>query len=302
MLMTSLTGSYPPLYDPEIGIAHSPVAEQDRCVRESIERAIHDQVELGIDLLVDGQVRDDIVSVFSRRLPGFAACALPCRVIGPIKPAEESITVADYLYAQGLAAGRPVKAHVTGPMTLARSSLVDPASGYASRNDPRLVHDLASALAQEARFLVQAGAEIVQIDEPVLQDGVALDLAFAAMAKIIELAEIPRPALHVCGNVTRVLDPILTESPVQLVSIEGAWLNYEELRHVKRDYLARCRKQIGLGCIRTDDSSLDKLTKVQNFLDQMRLRLGVENIWAVMPNCGLRTMRYEIACARRSNG
>ncbi|MBC8275819.1 MAG: hypothetical protein H8E40_12740 [Chloroflexi bacterium] len=294
-LKTSSTGSWPPTYNPDVGIRHLSTDEQERIVRESIERAIHDQIELGIDILVDGQVRGDIVSLFAQKLPGYAGETLPYRAVGPIRPSEEPITVKDYLHAKELAGDRLLKAHITGPMTMVRATLVEVESIYAGRNDPQLVRDLAEALGQEARFLVQAGAEVVQIDEPVLADGVDLDLAFEAMRQIIEIGEIPFPALHACGNITRILDDVLTRSPVKMISIEGDWLKHDELSYIDRDYLARCGKQIGLGCIRVSDYKIDRLTRVQNFLDQMVVRLGEENIWAAMPNCGLRPVPYEVA-------
>ena len=92
-----------------------------------------------------------------------------------------------------------------------------------------------------------------------------------------------------------ILDDILTRSPVKMVSIEGAWLKYDELSHINRDYLIRCGKQIGLGCIQVSDYNIERKRQVQNFLDQMMVRLGEENIWAVMPNCGLRPVPYVVA-------
>jgi 5-methyltetrahydropteroyltriglutamate--homocysteine methyltransferase len=293
-LKTSTTGSWPPTYDPDKPIRHLPAEEQDRIVHESIERTVRDQIELGIDILVDGQVRDDIVSLLAPKLHGYAGSTLPYRAVGPIQPADEPITVEDYLYAKQLVGDRPLKAHITGPMTMARGTLVETPT-YKDRNDPKLVCDLARALGQEARFLVQAGAEIVQIDEPMFGDGVNLELAFEAMKQIIEIGEIPFPALHACGNITMILDDILTRSPVKMVSIEGAWLKYDELSHINRDYLIRCGKQIGLGCIQVSDYNIERKRQVQNFLDQMVVRLGEENIWAVMPNCGLRPVPYEVA-------
>jgi 5-methyltetrahydropteroyltriglutamate--homocysteine methyltransferase len=185
-LKTSTTGSWRPIYDPDKGILHLSADEQERIIQKSIERAIHDQIELGIDVLVDGQVRGDIISLFAQRLPGYAGKTLPYRAIGPIHPSEEPITLKDYLYAKGLAGGRSLKAHITGPMSMARATLVDAESPYTGRNDPRLVHDLAEALGHEARFLVEAGAQVVQIDEPALADGVDLNLAIEAMQQIVE--------------------------------------------------------------------------------------------------------------------
>jgi len=294
-LKTSSTGSWPPIYNLEEGIRHLPVEEQERIVRESIKKAVEDQIELGIDILVDGQVRDDIVFLFASKLPGYQEQTFPYHVVGRIQPADEPITVQDYLYAKELAGDRPVKAHLTGPMVMERVTAVGVDSDYAGKHDPKLVLDIAKALGQEAKFLVEAGAEIVQIDELILAQGVDLDLAFEAMRQIIEIGEIPFPAIHACGNVTKILDDILTKSPLKMVSIEGGWLNHAELRHINGEYLARCGKQIGLGCIGVSDYTIDKLSRVQQFLGEMVDRLGEENIWAAMPDCALRPVSREIA-------
>jgi 5-methyltetrahydropteroyltriglutamate--homocysteine methyltransferase len=294
-LKTSTTGSWPPIYNPDEPIRHLPTEEQDRIVHESIERAIRDQIELDIDILVDGQVRDDIVSLLASKLPGYEGRTLPYRAVDRIRPADEPITVQDYLYAKDLVGDKPLKAHITGPMTLARATLVDAESPYNNRNDPDLVIDLAQALGQEARRLVEAGAEIVQIDEPALADGVDLALAIEAMKQIVEIGEIPFPGLHICKNVTRILDDVLRRSPVRMVSMEGEWLRHDELNHINRDYLSRCGKQIGLGCIEVRNYSIERLTAVQNFLDYILDRLGEECIWAAMPNCGLRPVPHDVA-------
>jgi 5-methyltetrahydropteroyltriglutamate--homocysteine methyltransferase len=272
-----------------------PVEEQEQLVRESIKQAVEDQIELGIDILVDGQVRDDIVFLFASKFPGYQEQIFPYHVVGRIQPAEEPITVQDYLYAKELAGDRPVKAHLTGPMVMERVTAVGTDSDYAGKHDPQLVLDIAKALGQEARFLVEAGAEVVQIDELILAEGgIDLDLAFAAMRHIIEIGEIPFPALHACGNITKILDEILTKSPVKMVSIEGGWLAHDELRHINREYLSRCGKQIGLGCIGTSDYTIDKLPRVKQFLQEMVERLGEDQIWAAMPDCGLRPVSREM--------
>lgn len=293
-LKTSTTGSWPPVYNPHKTINTLSIDDQDRLVHQSIERAINDQVELGIDILVDGQARDDIVSYFALNLPGFEGATLPYHAIGRIRPSELPITVSDYLFAKKLTS-KSLKAHITGPMTMARGARVSADSPYKNRNDPNLVFDIAEALGQEARFLVQAGAEIIQIDEPAFADGIDLNIAFEALKRIIEIGEIPFPALHICKNVTHILEDVLTLAPVKAVSIEGDWLSYDELSHINQDYLSRCGKQIGLGCVEVRNFSVERPTVIQNFLDLMVDRLGEEHIWAIMPDCGLRLVPHHIA-------
>lgn len=293
-LNISTTGSWPPTYNPDKSIRNLPGEEQDQIVHNSIERAIQDQLDLKVDIFVDGQSRDDIVSIFASNLPGYKPNSLPYQVVGKILPTNTSITAKDYVFAKNLLGERPLKAHITGPMTLARNSIVDADSPYESRNDPALVLDLARALGQEARWLVDAGAQIVQIDEPALADGVDLDLAFKALKEIVQIGEIPIPAMHICKNVTQILERTLTSAPVTIISLEGGWLKYDELNHIDRNYLSRCGKKIGLGCIKIRDYSIDRLTEVQRFLDLMTFKLGEENIWAATPNCGLRYVPHDI--------
>ena len=285
-LKTSTTGSYPPL-------------EEDTKIQihEFIERAIRDQLELDLDILVDGQVRDDIVSLFAKAIPELSGDRLPYRVKDRIRPLERAITVQDYEYASKLIPGdsnKPLKAHVTGPMTIARSLFIETPS-YEGIEDKKLIFDLAEMIGQEAKYLVQAGAKIVQIDEPVLAKGVDLNIAFEAMKIIVNKGEIPYPALHACGNVTGILEDVLQRFPVKMISMEGEWLKSRELRHIQQSYLQDVDKVIGLGCIKVSNYQVERLLSVQNFLDQMISRLGEDRIWAAMPNCGLRAVPYDVA-------
>lgn len=300
-LKTSTTGSYPPTFDPDLTF-HMDSDEYELEIRKSIKRAVEDQLKLGIDILVDGQVRDDIVSLFAKHLPAFDEKQLPYRIVGKIHPLDEGITVHDYQHAADLIPEndkRPIKAHVTGPMTIARGSYLD-TTAYESLDDENLIMDLAEAIGQEASFLVKAGAEIVQIDEPVLSKGVDLNLAFKAMEKIIEVGEIPFPALHACGNITGIFAAMVKDAPVKMISIEGEWLKDKSLNYVNENFLQDEGKVIGLGCIRVSDYKVERLLILQNFLDRMITKLGEDCIWAVMPNCGLRYMPRDVAYEKLS--
>lgn len=295
ILKTSLTGSYPPCYDVAKSLQYLPKEEQERLVRQSIKRAIEDQIELGIDVLVDGQVRNDIVSMFCSKISGFTGNRLPYRVSSHIQPTEESIILSDILTAREFAGNQQIKAHITGPMTLVSNAVVNVESGYAGKTDQTLIQDVTRVLSYEAKRLVDAGVEIIQIDEAVLTNGADLAVAFAAIQQIVEFAEIPLPILHVCGNVTMILADVLQKAPVKVLSIEGSWLKREELAHIDRQYMRACNKQFGLGCIAVSTHHIEQKRSIQSFIDQMVTRLGIESIWAIMPNCGFRLMPYNIA-------
>jgi 5-methyltetrahydropteroyltriglutamate--homocysteine methyltransferase len=144
-------------------------AAQDVLAREVIE----DQIAAGIEMVTDGQVRwDDGQTRFADGLEGFSVGGLiryfdnntyyrqPV-VKGPVSR-RGPIVVEEFVFAQSVSAV-PVKAVLTGPYTLAALSRDEHYGAIGT-----LVRDLAAALNEEARDLVEAGATVVQFDEPSL--------------------------------------------------------------------------------------------------------------------------------------
>ena len=148
---------------------------QDDLVRELID----EQVDAGMGLLTDGQVRwNDPQTAVARGLEGFEITGLlryfdtntyyrqPRAIAEPRW--RGAILVEDWRFAdraaRELAAERgddavPVKACLVGPYTLARLS----EAGETGRE--RLTIALAEALRQEIGALVDAGAPVIQVDE-----------------------------------------------------------------------------------------------------------------------------------------
>jgi len=288
-ILTTITGSYPPLVDE---------AGQPAAVEDSIRRALNDEIEAGLDLLTDGQIRADIVSLFAPYIPGFESDRLPYNVTGKILPAEEAITLNDYLFAKSVVPDREFKAHVTGPTIIAESSVVDPEkTPYVSNRDPAFIMDIARALAQEARALRERGeVRYVQIDEPSLGFGVDLEVGLQAVDLIA--AEIEYPILHICGDVRHIMANVLDMKHVKAFSIEGKYLR--EMPWLDREELAERAKQIGYGCVRVDTSQERSVSAIQRDIAYAVERLGAENIWAVHPECGLRQRPRDVAFEKMS--
>ena len=183
-VITTVVGNYPKIPDlPAPGKWRSAVekfqkGQIDEAALRRVEdevtvEAIRDQLEAGVDLITDGQIRwEDAQTHFARRLRGFHINGLQryfdtnVYFREPVAEGEvgwtEPITVAEYTFARDHSI-RPVKAVVTGPLTL----------GTLSRNTfyPTLrefVLALARALNGELRALAAAGAEVIQVDEPAL--------------------------------------------------------------------------------------------------------------------------------------
>ena len=135
------------------------------------QEVIEDQIEAGLDLVTDGQIRwDDGQTYFARGISGYTINGLiryfdsntyyrhpiPEQRLQP----NGGITVKDYEFAAAHSE-RPVKAVITGPYTLARLSQLGCYEDLRS-----LVMDLAGILNREALALQEAGAPVIQLDEP----------------------------------------------------------------------------------------------------------------------------------------
>ena len=136
---------------------------------------VQDQIECGVDLPTDGEVRrDNYVHYQCRYFDGFDFEGLTRRawrngayhselptIRGNVRAGDTATLVRDWHVAEA-AAGRPVKITMPGPMTISDTT-VD-----AHYHDPaRLAGDLADALNVQVRALVAAGCTHIQIDEPI---------------------------------------------------------------------------------------------------------------------------------------
>lgn len=183
-MITTVVGNYPKIPDLPAPGRWRTAAEKlqkgqiDDAAMRQVEdevtlEAIADQVDAGVDLITDGQIRwDDAQTCFARRLSGFSINGLQRYFDTNIyyrEPVAEGtvtwtgpITVRDYQFAR-VNSPKPVKAVITGPYTLARLSRN---RHYSS--DQAFVQALADALNQELRALQTAGATVLQVDEPAI--------------------------------------------------------------------------------------------------------------------------------------
>lgn len=147
--------------------------------KEPLRQLIEAQLSCALDLLTDGQLNwRDPISHLAAQLTGLELGEagsfldtkqeiLRPRVRGPFAWAVPVVRP-EFERAQA-ASSKPVKAVLTGALTLARySTIVDP---YYRQDYLRLVTDYNEALFCEVRELAAAGASVIQIDEPgMLQD------------------------------------------------------------------------------------------------------------------------------------
>jgi 5-methyltetrahydropteroyltriglutamate--homocysteine methyltransferase len=280
VLATTVVGSYPVVKAGGLKSLFDPLAG-------AVETAVADQVGAGIDIISDGQVRGDMVTAFTSKLPGIR----DQEVIGKIQPAAGAITVADTKYA--ISKFPKVKGIITGPTTLAHGLHL---TTHMYRNKEEVALDLAAALIVEAKALEAAGITLLQIDEPILSTGIA-DLAVAkqAVEMITTAVKVPT-CMHVCGNLGNVLDEILKFN-VNVLDFEFS-KNPANIDILSRRDLNG--KMLGYGCV---DSASEEVETMQEI--KKRIEKGVEyfdpKILLIDPDCGMRMRSRESAYWKLKN-
>src|SRR5207247_1665558 len=184
MVKTTVVGSYPRIGDAfeeqalRRGLARldrGEITEADlRAVeRDTVKTVLKEQNEVGIDLVTDGQISwYDSQSHIAGKLASIEINGLVRYfdtntyyrqpVVRGAVSRNGPLLVDEWKFAQG-SSKAPVKAVLTGPVTLASLSL-DKHYG----NKKALAGAFASAIGEEVGALVKAGASQIQIDEPIL--------------------------------------------------------------------------------------------------------------------------------------
>jgi 5-methyltetrahydropteroyltriglutamate--homocysteine methyltransferase len=275
-----------------------PASELEELERRATREWIEFQDELGVDILVDGEMyRGDMVAYFAEHLTGFEEGGLVRAygnryyrkpiATGPVaRPAQ--ITVDWWRYAQSLTK-RPVKGMLTGPYTICDWSFNE---HYRSREE--FVLALAEVIAEEARALAAAGCRYIQIDEPAVSTRMdELDLAIRGLAVVTEGLE-ATTLTHICYGDFSHAYPKLLELPVDVIDLELANSNYDMLDDFRRHPFT---KVIGLGVVDSHSARIESVEEVAGGIRRALELIPAGNI-QVDPDCGLKTRTVEEAKAK----
>ena len=273
-LPTTVVGSYPAVP----GKGFSGILDP---YKDALRTAVSDQLAAGIDIISDGQVRGDMVKIFTSRLPGVRGGD----VIGKVAAPERPITLGDTRYAIGRA--KRVKGIITGPTTLSFALHI---ATPLYRDRTELALDLAHSLASEASSLAAAGASVIQIDEPILSTGIA-DIASAREALEVLVRRVNVPVcLHVCGDLTQIIGE-LVRMPVGILDFEFAQ---------SPENLALCRemdfgkRMIGFGCVDSSSPVAENVGTIRSRIETALTVFAPEQL-LIDPDCGLRMLQREVA-------
>ena len=277
-LSTTVVGSFPAAPDRDRLLA-SYRTDQDPFL-ESIRESVEAQVSAGIEIITDGQTRNDMIKLFTTELGGIRMKLKPV-VIGQIC-FKGAITIKDQEYVRSIAGeGRLLKGVITGPFTLA-STCID--EHYGSRE--KLAFAFAEALNREARLL-DGVVDIVQVDEPFFSvefPEYASDIistVFSGLGK-------PR-AMHVCGDVSGIFGKLVD---FQVDILDHEFAAHPELLDVVAD--VNFDQTIGLGCVRADVNEVESVSTISERIKKGKDCIG-DNKLLLDPDCGLRHVSGEVA-------
>ena len=319
LLPTSLVGSYP---QPEWLIDRERLSKQVPRVRaddlwlvapdrleaaqdDATILAIRDQERAGLDIITDGeQRRESYSNRFATALDGIdidkpgtvinrngRSIPVP-RIVGPIKH-RQPVELRD-LKVLRANTGRKIKATVPGPFTMSKQAQDD---YYGDEEAVALAY--ADAVNAEIKDLFAGGADVVQIDEPWMQQhpdkarryGVkALDRALDGVNGTV--------AVHLCFGYAAVVHdkpsgysflPELEQSKAKQISIEAAQprLDLKILRQLPS-------KTIVLGVIDLADMTVEIPQVVAARIRSARDHVPADRL-VVAPDCGMKYLPRAVA-------
>lgn len=256
------------------------------------------QEELGIDVVVDGeQYRGDMVAFFAEHLSGFEIGGL-VRSYGnryyrkPIIVSEVAwpgpITVEWWRFAQSLTS-KPVKGMLTGPYTIMDWSFNE---YYPDRKSACFA--LAREIRKEVEALIEAGAKIIQIDEP------ATSVRPEELDMVVESMHIVTDGLpayfitHICYGDFESIYPSMLRIPVDNFDLEMSNSNLD-LLNLFRKYPFSA--DISFGVIDVHSHKIEDLETVKERIRSALEVLPKENVW-IDPDCGLKTRTIDETIAK----
>ncbi len=263
------------------------------------------QDALDLDVLVHGEFeRSDMVEYFAQKLTGFAFTrhgwvqSFGSRYVRPPiiyadvqRPA--SMTVREFEAAQSFTS-KPVKGMLTGPVTILNWS-------YPRVDIPReeIAYQLALALRDEIAALEEAGARMIQVDEPALREGLPLKAArwesyLSWAVDAFRLAtggarSATQIHTHMCYSEFEDILPAIDRLDADVISIENARSGDAMLRALADFGYPR---EVGPGVYDIHSPIVPTPAFIADKLRMFREHLRPEQIW-VNPDCGLKTRAWD---------
>jgi 5-methyltetrahydropteroyltriglutamate--homocysteine methyltransferase len=278
-------------------------------IDDAMALAIREQEQLGLDILTDGEMRrttfifhiagqwdgvdtDNVVAktIYRNR----EANRLVPRITGKIVRRAPA-AVDDLLTAKSHTA-RPLKIAVPGPMTV-----IDSSFNEFYEDEEEFAFDVAAALNAELRDLQEAGADVLQIDEPAMTRYHDKVRAYGAKALDRCLDGITVPVIvHLCygypggGPLQHQYQyegvlPLLMQTRISGFHVEFGRSTFDP------KVLRLCGERIVMfGCVDPGDSPVPTVEAVERRVDDVLGVLDPAQVW-LAPDCGLMTISRDLA-------
>jgi len=295
--------------------------EAETILARATREVVEDQVEAGIDIPTDGEIRrENYIHYHCRHLDGIDFENLTLRTLregsysarlptirGPVS-VRDHFLARDWQLAQSFT-DRPVKITMPGPMTITDTT-ADTYYGDAAK----LGADLADALNSEIRSLAEAGCRHIQIDEPVFarKVGEALDYGIENLERAFHgCPEKVARTMHMCCGYPDSLDnpdypkapresyselaQAVDRSSVDAVSLEDA--------HRRNDLSLLERfasTKVILGVVAIAKSRVESADEIRAHLGEALEHIDADRLIAA-PDCGLGLLGRERALEKLSN-
>jgi 5-methyltetrahydropteroyltriglutamate--homocysteine methyltransferase len=313
---TTTTGSLPQTRDvrrlrAQLNRGDLDQAAYDEAMAQLITHAIGWQERMGLDVLVHGEFeRTDMVEYFADQMDGYlttrngwvlsygSRCTRPPILAAP-PTISAPMTVDEWRLAQD-ATDRPVKGMLTGPVTIVNWSFRPPGVP-----DDRLFWAVAQPIGQEVRYLVDAGARIVQIDEPAVRERWPLPTADAAERRRVYARGV-RAALnhvfnqpasvqmhtHMCYGDFGDIVPLWSDAGVDVASIEFSRSKDDSYIRSFYQLFSDGHLQIGPGVFDVHSPHSPGHQVMDQRLRHFEGFMEEADIW-VNPDCGLKTRTWD---------
>ena len=273
-------------------------AQLEATHQEITKAVIREQEDAGLDLVTDGQIRwEDLVTPIARALDGFEINGLSRwfnnnayyrRPILRKTPVRKGPILVDQYRFASRCARKPVKAVLPGPYTFA---VVSEDRHYKTLRP--FVMKLAEILNAEAKALAEAGAPLVQFDEPAVGFGKSdVKLAVEALGVATKGVRAKTAVSTYFGSPNGALEALL-RARVDVIGVDVV-SDPRTLASLKR---TKIMKELALGCLDARNTKLETVRELHDLFRMVTKRVPSDRLY-VNPNCGLEFLPHAQALAK----
>jgi len=231
---------------------------------------------------------------YVQRILGYLGKQKPLSVLKSTPARRRPIFLGEFLFARGCTT-KPVKVVLPGPYTLVALS----EDRYYKKPQPFL-RSIAEILNEEAQALAQAGAVLIQFDEPALgflnSPAAPKAAAKPSLKQIVEAINIAvqgvscKTALYTYFGALNGALAALQQCKADVIGVDVV-SDPRAIGEVKRQ---KWTKELALGCVDARNTKLESITELHALFDVIAKRVPGDRLY-VNPNCGLEFLPYEQA-------